>query len=74
MDDGTVWEHGTKKVLSVAEVFGKKSNYGGHETPHQHFVLFLVEEDGIHYREGAAWMSHSRWNEIEAEEQTIRFG
>lgn len=74
MDDGTVWEHGTKKVLSVAEVFGKKSNYGGHETPHQHFVLFLVEEDGIHYREGAAWMSHSRWSEIEAEEQTIRFG
>ncbi|CAI6305489.1 unnamed protein product [Periconia digitata] len=74
MDDGTIWEQGIKQVMSVAEVFGRKSNFGGRDSPHQHFVLFLVEEEGIFFREGAAWMSDMDWKSIKAEEKAIRLG
>ncbi|PVI04347.1 HET-domain-containing protein [Periconia macrospinosa] len=69
MDDGTVWDFGMKKVMSVAEVYGGKYNPEG-----RHFVLFLVEEDGIHFREGGAWMSEEEWQKINASVQTVRLG
>jgi hypothetical protein len=77
MDDGTVWEYGVKRILSVVQVFGKKAKFGQREElPNQHFVLFLGKgiHDQVYYREGCAWMSDEDWERLDAVEKTVRLG